>query len=573
MIWDLDDTFWDGTLSEAGIAWREDHADIVRTLSARGIINSICSKNDPGPVQDQLRLHGLEDHFVFASISWEPKGPRLRQLVEMVQLRPQTILFIDDNPGNRAEATHFVPGLQVADETIVGHLLDNPRLAGKPDGALARLAQYRVLERRQADMQGAAGDTAAFLRESGVTVEIEHDLGRHEDRVIELINRTNQLNFTKRRLPEDMDAARQELRTLLARHTVQAGILRVRDRYGDYGFSGLYVQACDQSNERPYLLHFAFSCRILGMGVETWLYRALGRPVLHVRGEVLTDVIGDARDIDWVSRRLPGDIAQDAGGAKPFPYVLARGGCDMRALSHYFSAVSDSIVDEAAAVRHGGVVLTCSTLLAVHALNGAPPGLVQDALPLGYAPEDFASLIAAPPAGPGLWLLNLFFEMPIPVLRHKATGALIPAARPGAAGADLDRLANPDGGGIDPALLGHIRQCFDFMGKLPDEIFCGNLQRILARAPPDVGVFIVLANEQGRNPDGTPRVLAPMRHRNLLTAEVARRFANVALLAPADFMSPEALASLPTPHHYDRLVYFNMFRHIMERAAPRPGAS
>ncbi len=571
VIWDLDDTFWDGTLSEAGIAWREDRAEIVRTLSRRGIVNSICSKNDVEPVRDELRRHGLDDHFVFASVSWEPKGPRLRHLVEAVQLRPQTILFIDDNPGNRAEAAHFVPGLQVADETAIDHLLDDPKLAGKPDEAMARLAQYRVLERRQTDLRGASGDTAAFLRESRITVEIDHDFAGHEDRAIELINRTNQLNFTKRRLPEDPGAAREELRALLARHTIQAGILRVRDRYGDYGFCGLYVQACDQSNDRPYLLHFAFSCRILGMGVETWLYRELGRPILHVRGEVLTDIAGDAREIDWVARRLPGDAGEGTSGPRKFAYVLARGGCDMRALSHYFAAVSGRIVDEAAAVRHGAVMQTSSTLLAVHAIDGAPRGLVQDAAPLGYLPEDFASLVASPPAGPGLWLLNLFFEMPIPVLRHRATGALIPASRPGAVGQDLQNLAQPDGGGIDPALLAHVRRCFEFVGPLPDDIFCGALRRILSRAPQDARVFIVLANEQGRKPDGTPRVLEPMRHRNVLTAQVASEFPAVDLLAPARFMSAEALANLPTPHHYDRLVYFTMFKHIMARCStPSP---
>ena len=59
-----------------------------------------------------------------------------------------------------------------------------------------------------------------------------------------------------------------------------------------------------------------------------------------------------------------------------------------------------------------------------------------------------------------------------------------------------------------------------------------------------------------------------MRRRNALTAEVARGFPAVELLAPARFMSAEALANLPTPHHYDRLVYFAMFKHIMACCPP-----
>ncbi|HEY5299128.1 MAG TPA: hypothetical protein VIJ55_00490, partial [Acetobacteraceae bacterium] len=57
VVWDLDNTFWDGTLSEGGIAYRADRAAIVRELAGRGIISSICSKNDFAAVRAIL----LED--------------------------------------------------------------------------------------------------------------------------------------------------------------------------------------------------------------------------------------------------------------------------------------------------------------------------------------------------------------------------------------------------------------------------------------------------------------------------------------------------------------------------------
>ena len=46
LIWDLDHTFWSGTLSEEGILPIQSHIELVKTFSARGIVNSICSKND-----------------------------------------------------------------------------------------------------------------------------------------------------------------------------------------------------------------------------------------------------------------------------------------------------------------------------------------------------------------------------------------------------------------------------------------------------------------------------------------------------------------------------------------------
>lgn len=44
VIWDLDETFWEGTLSEEGISIIEDNLKLVKELSKRGIVNSICSK-------------------------------------------------------------------------------------------------------------------------------------------------------------------------------------------------------------------------------------------------------------------------------------------------------------------------------------------------------------------------------------------------------------------------------------------------------------------------------------------------------------------------------------------------
>ena len=76
VIWDLDEAFWHGTLTEGGMRWRPEAEQAVRTLAARGIISAICSKNDPVDVKRVLAAHRMRRFFVFNSISWESKGPR-----------------------------------------------------------------------------------------------------------------------------------------------------------------------------------------------------------------------------------------------------------------------------------------------------------------------------------------------------------------------------------------------------------------------------------------------------------------------------------------------------------------
>ena len=312
IVWDLDDTFWRGTLTEGGIqAFVPEHHDLVLALARRGIMSSICSKNDHDAVRSILQGQGLWDTFILPSIDWSPKGGRVAALVETAGLRPSTVLFIDDNANNRGEVAAAVPGIVVADETVIARLADHPMVQGKDDSGLTRLAQYKLLERKKQDEGKAAGDNIGFLRGCDIRVTIEYDLERHLDRVVELINRTNQLNFTKWRLPEDPEQARAEALKQLRYFGHQGGLVRVSDRYGDYGFVGFFLKTLDEGLTAGSLKHFCFSCRTIGMGIEQYMYQTLGRPWLTIVGEVLSDVYS-APPVDWVNQASSG--ARRAGG-------------------------------------------------------------------------------------------------------------------------------------------------------------------------------------------------------------------------------------------------------------------
>ena len=114
VIWDLDETFWKGTLSEGEISLIDKNCEIVRKMTDCGIVNTICSKNDYEDVKNRLnKSDGLWEYFVFASIDWSPKGERIKQLISDMALRAENVLFIDDNKGNLQEALYYNPGLQI----------------------------------------------------------------------------------------------------------------------------------------------------------------------------------------------------------------------------------------------------------------------------------------------------------------------------------------------------------------------------------------------------------------------------------------------------------------------------
>ena len=563
LVWDLDETFWQGTLTEGGITYRQDTHDIVVALARRGIPSAICSKNDIGPVRDILIARGIWDYFVFPSIDWTPKGPRLRALAEAVQLRPETIAFIDDNALNRAEAEHFVPGLRAYDETVIPTLLDEPLLRGKPDPELTRLRQYRLLQERQTALT-QTGDTDAFLRDSAIRVTIDYDVGASLDRAIELVNRTNQLNFTKRRLPEDAHAARAELREQLRGMFMKAGLVRVQDRYGDYGVCGLYMMQ-HRHGYPARLLQYCFSCRILNMGVETWLYRLLGRPALDVAGPVLTDVVGDTREITWINAAQAGDADTDA--AARLDHVLLRGGCDIHIIAHYFGNDTGRVIRELHEVRDGLEPSVSHSIMLRHAIEGASSALREAAAPFGFRDTDFSSVAALPPppnAGPAVWVLSFVHDNQTMLYRFKPTGELLPVRfykSPHLARSYIGQ--KPEDVGAPADVLKHLETYFEFAGPVADDMFTDNLTLLFRRAPAHVRVFVLLGNELGANRQNEAVPNPAMIRRNQLIGEAAEGFANVETVSVAACLGPDT--PVPLGNHYEREVYYRIYRHIRGR--------
>jgi hypothetical protein len=150
-------------------------------------------------------------------------------------MRPASVLFIDDNESNLAEASHFSPGLNVAKPGDLPTLLGNPRFAGKPDPSRIRLANYKILEAKTADLTSEHEGKITFLRNSDIRVSFHHDVLEQFDGIHDLVNRANQLNFTMNRWPEDPGEAREAYRReLAANFHSQSGYIRVSDKYVNY---------------------------------------------------------------------------------------------------------------------------------------------------------------------------------------------------------------------------------------------------------------------------------------------------------------------------------------------------
>jgi FkbH-like protein len=581
VVWDLDETFWGGTLSEGSIDYRSANHELVIELARRGIVSSICSKNNIDPVRTLLQDKGLWDYFIFPSVNWEPKGARIAAIVEAVQLRAPTVLFIDDNPAHLQEACAHAPGLQIAGPEAIAGLLDDPRCKGKDDRALTRLAQYKLLERRHTDMlaaQGMAGadsDNTAFLRESDIRVTIEHEVTEHIDRAVELINRTNQMNFTKRRLPEDPHAAREMLLERLRPMGVQAGLLKVSDRYGDYGYVGFFLVSGGGRARR--LEHFCFSCRILGMGVERWLYQRMERPRLEVQGEVVVDVFAEHPSPDWIRLADP-DAASDAVEAIPrIPSVRVRSGCNGLALTHYFKLASADVLGEFNTVEAGDQIRLDHSCLLRLALEGADPARLAALAPLGITEAHLRSRYFDPAPAGSVWVYSNWVDGSMVVYRHKTLGILVPIGA-GAGQHDLTQVpdevvrAKMRQFGAGPAeiesfsaAVRHLKAEFVCEGVLSEADLKANLALIFSRVPADGRMFVLLA-ANGAKPSGRTPGRSWQERLNRCIREAAADFRTVTLVDVA--ASVHHPSEMPKPNHFQRMVYYRIYREILAAVAP-----
>jgi len=568
IIWDLDETFWKGTLTEGGITYRQDVHDVVVELASRGIISGICSKNDLAPVRDLLTERGIWPYFVFPSISWESKGPRIARIVEQLQLRPATILFIDDNPMNLHEARHFVPGLQIADETIIGSLLDEPLLRGKPDPERSRLQQYQLLEKRKTDEAHAGGNQQEFLRASNIRVSILHDVSAHLDRIVELINRTNQLNFTKVRLPEDVTEARALLAEQLAGFRWQVGLVKVADNYGDYGFCGFY--AFDIMNRR--LDHFCFSCRILGMEVESWLYSRLGRPGIRVQGEVLTKLPQpDDPPIDWIALAAESDSDEPAG-EDALGVVYLRGSCDLAAVGHYLGVGSqmEKLIQDLNITYNGLNLRLDHSMFIRHTLH-PPDERGLDALAsIGYPAKICRSLLPQSARQADLFVLSFSADRN-GLYRHRETGVLAPFKAPGFDGTKDARTlaAQAETYFTTPNGLRSFRnlcETFDYAGMISESDFKLNLRLALDVIPIDKPVVIILGVEPRPRP-GSAKPASDSKV-NQWIRETSMQYANVALLDMSSCIAEPS--EMHNVIHFDRRVYMRLYQAIVDLAKSFP---
>lgn len=259
VAWDLDNTVWNGILSEdgeAGVKLRKEVVGVIRELDRRGIMNTVCSKNDYDAAWSVLRRMGIAEYFVFPEINWDPKSENIKAIAGNMNIGLDAFAFVDDSENERGEISARIPSVRVFDERNIGRLLKlacfNPPLS--EESALRRQSYIAEMGRRKTE-RSFSGSREDFLRSCEIALTCERvKSGPDLLRCWELVNRTNQLTLAAHRYREP------EFNALTDAPGIEAYSICCRDKYGDYGIVGFIALRIEK--EVVSVVEFVMSCRV-----------------------------------------------------------------------------------------------------------------------------------------------------------------------------------------------------------------------------------------------------------------------------------------------------------------------
>lgn len=262
VVWDLDNTIWNGTLIEDGaenLTLKSGIREILQALDERGILLSIASKNNYDEAWAVLKRLEIDELLLAPQISWGPKSEAIREIAHRLNIGLNTFLFVDDSNFELQEVASALSEVRILDAQRFEEILDlDECMVPVTAESRNRRKMYQVETERQNRASGFAGDYKAFLRDCDIRIHILPLGGDNLERVHELTQRTNQMNFSGNRYDRD------KLRQVLATPWLDTYVLEVQDRFGSYGMVGF----CIVDSRAPLMTDLMFSCRIQSKRVE-----------------------------------------------------------------------------------------------------------------------------------------------------------------------------------------------------------------------------------------------------------------------------------------------------------------
>ena len=303
LVLDLDNTIWGGVVGDEGLAnivlangdpTGEAFLELQRAvlgLHSRGVTLAVCSKNDGAVARAAFREHPemllKEAHIAVFQANWEDKVRNLNAIAETLKLGLEALVFLDDNPVERQLVRQELPAVAVPE------LPEDPALFARTllsagyfesihftDEDRNRNEQYRA-DGLRVSLAARAINLENYLRSLEMRIDFRAFSPVDRQRIVQLVNKTNQFNVTTRRYTEAQIKSYEEDPNVM---TLQ---VRLTDRFGDNGMISVII--CRMQGQEWDIDTWLMSCRVLKRKVE---YAVLNKLVKEARRRGISALVG-----------------------------------------------------------------------------------------------------------------------------------------------------------------------------------------------------------------------------------------------------------------------------------------
>lgn len=282
LLVDLDNTLWGGLAGERehrplelseehqGLAYKNAQR-VLKLIEQSGAVLGIVSKNNEEDALEVIRRHPhmvlREEDFAIWRINWKPKHENIREIAQALNLGPDAMVFWDDSPTERELVKQMLPQVEVPDfpgrpEELAAALVEIYERYFKKARLTAedreKTRQYAQNEQRSR-LEQQTGDYEEYLRRLQIRVQ-PLDAAAHMERLVQLVNKTNQFNLTTIRY------SREEMQKTVEDSSKKVYLYRVEDCFGDYGIVSAAI--VDLTEPVPVIAEWVLSCRVMGRQVE-----------------------------------------------------------------------------------------------------------------------------------------------------------------------------------------------------------------------------------------------------------------------------------------------------------------
>lgn len=280
---DLDNTLWGGIVGDDGADNIEigqetslaqtysEFQEYIKLHKQIGVLLSVNSKND-----ENNAISGFErpdsvlkkDDFVSFKANWNPKSMNLSETASEMTLLPESFVFVDDNPAERAIVEGEISGVAVPEIDGVEHyiqIIDKSgffEVTNLSSDDLKRNEMYQENAKRQ-QLQSTFSNYEDYLRSLEMKGEIQNFIPLYMSRIAQLTNKSNQFNLTtKRYTKSDIEEVATD-----PKHITLYG--KLGDKFGDNGVVSIVIGRIDGiNNDELHMELWLMSCRVLKRDME-----------------------------------------------------------------------------------------------------------------------------------------------------------------------------------------------------------------------------------------------------------------------------------------------------------------